>query len=211
MYKVVVADDHAVVRTGLQLIFKMGSNLEVYREVENGIKLLEVLQEEAFDAAVIDLNMPGKDSLDLIQEVRKNYPQLPIVIYTMNADEQLSLRLFKIGVMGYIHKEAQPTDLVQAVEMAIKGRKYLTPEQKEWFATQMLKGETEALPHERLTDREYQILCLLAAGSSNADIAIKLCISKNTISNHRNNILKKLNLVNNAELTRYAIKQQLIN
>lgn len=211
MYKVIVADDHAVVRTGLQLIFKMGSNLEVYREVENGIKLLEVLQEEAFDAAVIDLNMPGKDSLDLIQEVRKNYPQLPIVIYTMNADEQLSLRLFKIGVMGYIHKEAQPTDLVQAVEMAIKGRKYLTPEQKEWFATQMLKGETEALPHERLTDREYQILCLLAAGSSNADIAIKLCISKNTISNHRNNILKKLNLVNNAELTRYAIKQQLIN
>lgn len=211
MKQIIIADDHAVVRTGLNLIFQLDGNLDVADEVQNGQELLDCLSNRKYDTAIIDLNMPGKDSLDLVAEVRKRFPHLPIVIYSMNTDEQLALRLFKMGVKAYINKEESQNEILNAVKQVVGGNRYLTQAQKNLFAERMIKGENGSLPQEKLTDREYQILRLVAAGCSKTEIAEKLSISKNTISNHRNNILKKLNVANNAELTRFAIQHQLVN
>ncbi len=211
MYNIIVADDHAVVRTGLQLIFQDFKELQSLDEVSNGDALLQRLQEQEYDCAIVDLNMPGKDSLDLVREIIGLKPAIAIVIYSMNTDEQLSFRLFKMGVRAYINKEEDPQELLEAVKIVLKGEKYLTAQQRTTFANQLLLGDTADNLNEKLTDREYQIACLLAEGKSKTEIAEKLQISKNTISNHRNNVLKKLNLANNAELTRFAIQHNLIS
>lgn len=210
MIKVVVADDHAVVRTGLQLFFQASGKIKIDSEASNGNELLEMLKTKNFDVAVIDLNMPGKDSLDLIGEIRNSYPKLPIVILTMNADDQLIMRLFKMGINAFINKEESPDEIQKAIIIAAQGQKYISPQQKNLFANQFLTGDEEA-SHQKLTDREYQIMLLLTSGLSHSEISQKLAISKNTLSNHRNHILKKIGVSNIAELTKYVIKKQLIS
>jgi DNA-binding NarL/FixJ family response regulator len=209
MIKVVVTDDHAVVRTGLHLIFRE-EDIQIKGEASNGDELLEILKGETFDVAVIDINMPGKDSLDLVRELRKSYPELPLIVFTMSKDEQLALRFFKNGIHAYINKEEDPIEIVNAVKASKKSEIYLTNQQKNLFASRLISNDPDSSMHKRLTDREYQILSHLASGKSKNEIAQKLNISKHTISNHRNNILKKLNLSNIAELTRYALQHQII-
>lgn len=210
MISVVVADDHAVVRAGLQLIFLDNEGIKIKAEANNGDALLQILKNEVFDAAIVDVNMPGISSLELIGQIKVNYPQLPIVIFTMRQDEMLAVRMFKIGALAYINKEEDPQELINALKCVVKNKRYLTKRQEFFFANQFITGDEEIGNHDSLTHREYQIMCLLAKGIKKKDIAMKLDISKNTISNHRNNILKKLSLSNNAELTRYALAHQII-
>ncbi len=210
MISVIVADDHAVVRTGLQLIFMGTNSICVKDEAVDSIGLLRKLKDNTFDVAILDVNMPGMDSIELLAVIKKMYPKLPIVIFSMNKDEQLASRMFKHGVMAYINKEEDPTELINAVQSAANYKKYLTQSQKFFFANQFISGESEKADHESLTDREYQVLGLLASGISKSEIASKLSITKNTLSNHRNNILKKLNLSNNVELTKYALLNKII-
>ncbi len=210
MISVIVADDHAVVRTGLQLIFMNTNDISVKDEARDGIELLEKLTQGKFDVAILDVNMPGLSSIELLQQVKKLCPDLPIVIFSMNKEEQLASRMLKNGVMAYIYKEEDPLELVAAVKSAASHHKYLTQSQKYFYATQFLTEDSEKSNLESLTDREYQVLSLLASGISKTDIAQKLSISKNTLSNHRNNILKKLSLANNAELTKYALVNKII-
>ncbi len=210
MISVIVADDHAVVRTGLQLIFMSTTDISVKEEARDGIELLQKLTNGKFDVVILDVNMPGLSSIELLQQIKSLCPDLPIVIFSMNKDEQLASRMLKNGVMAYINKEEDPSELVAAVKSAVNNKKYLTQSQKYFFATQFITEESERNNLESLTDREYQVLSLLASGLSKSDIAIKLSISKNTLSNHRNNILKKLNLANNAELTKYALLNKVI-
>ncbi len=210
MISVIVADDHAVVRTGLQLIFMNTTDISVKEEARDGIELLQKLTNGKFDVAILDVNMPGLCSIELLQQIKSLCPDLPIVIFSMNKDEQLASRMLKNGVMAYINKEEDPSELVAAVKSAVNNKKYLTQSQKYFFATQFITEESERNNLESLTDREYLVLSLLASGLSKSDIAIKLSISKNTLSNHRNNILKKLNLANNAELTKYALLNKVI-
>jgi len=211
MIEVIIADDHAVVRTGLKLFFQGHQKIQISAEAQNGNTLLEMLSSKNFSVAVIDLNMPGKDSLDLINCISAMFPKLPIVILTMNTDKQLTLRLLKLGVYAFINKEESPEIIEQAILSAANYEKFLTYDQKSLFANQLISGEAIDAPHLILTDREYQIMCLMATGKSNSEISVKLTISKNTLSNHRNNILKKLRLCNNAELTKYAIDKHLIH
>ena len=210
MISVIVADDHAVVRTGLQLIFMNTNDISVKDEARDGIELLQKLTQDKFDVAILDVNMPGLSSIELLQQVKKLCPDLPIVIFSMNKEEQLASRMLKNGVMAYINKEEDPLELVAAVKSAASHHKYLTQSQKYFYATQFLTEDSEKSNLESLTDREYQVLSLLASGISKTDIAHKLSISKNTLSNHRNNILKKLSLANNAELTKYALVNKII-
>lgn len=211
MINVIVADDHAVVRTGLQLFFQDNAHISIKEEAKNGNELLERLKHNAFDVAIVDLNMPGIDSLDLISQLAEKHPKLPLVILSMNTDDQLISRLFKLGVSAFISKEESPTEIEKALLKASQNQKYLTPYQEKLFANQFIQGTESDLPHTKLTDREYQIMCMLSSGKTNTCIADKLRISKNTISNHRNHILKKLSMHNNAELTKYAIQYSLIN
>lgn len=210
MISVAVADDHAVVRTGLQLIFQGFGHIHLRAEASNGLELLDVLGRVAVDVAVVDVNMPGLSSIDLIVALKEAYPNLPIVVFTMNRDVQLAVRMFKNGVLAYINKEENPVELVQAIQCVVQHRRYLTKHQELLFANLFVGGQSNCIEHDSLTDREYQILCFLASGKSNTEIAEKLSISKNTLSNHRNNILRKLSLSNNVELTKYAIVHQLI-
>lgn len=210
MIKVVVADDHAVVRTGLQLIFNE-EDIDISGAASNGNELLNLLKEKQFDVAVVDINMPGNDSLHLILEVGKRHPKLPIVIFTMSKDEQLIFRMLQNGVKACINKEEDLKEIIQAVKNASKNEMYLTSWQKSLFAEKFISGIDSQQPHHRLTDREYQVMCLMAEGKTKDEIARKLDISKNTLSNHRNNILKKMHLSNIAELTKYALQNQLIS
>ncbi len=210
MISVIVADDHAVVRTGLQLIFMNTNDISVKDEARDGIELLQKLTQYKFDVAILDVNMPGLSSIELLQQVKKLCPDLPIVIFSMNKEEQFASRMLKNGVMAYINKEEDPLELIAAVKSAASYHKYLTQSQKYFYATQFLTEDSEKSNLESLTDREYQVLSLLASGISKTDIAQKLSISKNTLSNHRNNILKKLSLANNAELTKYALVNKII-
>ncbi len=210
MISVIVADDHAVVRTGLQLIFMGTNDVCVKEEASDSIELLQKLQINTYDVAILDVNMPGMDSIELLLHVKQLYPNLPVVIFSMNKDEQLASRMFKNGVMAYINKEEDPAEIINAVKTAANNKKYLTQSQKFFFANQFISGESEKSEQESLTDREYQVLGLLASGISKSEISTKLSITKNTLSNHRNNILKKLNLSNNAELTKYALLNKII-
>ncbi|GAF04611.1 response regulator [Saccharicrinis fermentans] len=210
MISVIIADDHAVVRTGLHFIFQDCTGIAVKAEADSGDKLLSILQNNTFDAAIVDMNMPGISSLDLIARLRDDYPKLPVVVFTMNADDKWAVRSFKSGALAYINKEENPDELIRAVKSVVKYKRYLTPRQESLFANRFIVGVDGVVDHEGLTDREYQVMCMLADGMTKTDIAHKLQISKNTISNHRNNILKKLNLANNVALTKYALSHQII-
>ena len=210
MISALIADDHAVVRTGLQLIFNDSADIHVKAEADNGNDVLTLVKEDVFDVAVVDVNMPGLSSLELMAGIKAVRPKLPIVIFTMNSDEQLAARMFKNGALAYINKEENPEELVRAIKHVVDNKRYLTKRQEYFFANQFIMGEEGKGDLESLTDREYQIMCLLAEGVSNTNVAQKLDISKNTISNHRNNILRKLNLANNVELTKFALHHQLI-
>jgi DNA-binding NarL/FixJ family response regulator len=210
MISVVIADDHAVVRTGLQLIFQESSDIIVKSEADNGSQLLSLLNEACFDVAIVDVSMPGINSIDLVAAIKAHSSHLPVVIFTMNTDEQLAARMFKHGAMAYINKEEDPQELIKAVKSAANRKRYLTRRQEYFFANQFIMGDGQTTDLEKLTDREYQIMRLLASGKSKGEISIELAISKNTLSNHRNNILKKLNLTNNVELTKYALLHNII-
>jgi DNA-binding NarL/FixJ family response regulator len=210
MVSVIVADDHAVVRTGLQIIFQDELDIRIDGEAENGVELLEKLKARRFDIAILDVNMPGIHSIDLVVELKRLYPEMQLIVFTMNTNESLAARMLKNGALAYINKEENPDELVKAVKFASRKKRYLTPRQEVYFAERFFGGNASASDLESLTDREYQILCLLASGKSKTEISDKLLISKNTLSNHRNNILRKLSLANNVELTKFAIQNNLV-
>jgi two-component system, NarL family, invasion response regulator UvrY len=207
--KIIVADDHAVVRTGLQLIIGSTPGLTIAGEASNAGELLATLEVEEYDVVVLDMSMPGLDSLEALKEIKFRYPQLPVVIFTMNPDDQYAARMFSNGASAFINKELSPDILVQAIQAAYKGKRYFTPTQAGLFADQ-LAARSRGGQHQELTDRELQVLRLIAQGKTKDEMAKVLDISKNTISNHRVNILRKLNLHNTAEITRYALENKMI-
>lgn len=212
MYKIIMADDHAVVSTGLQLILNQTIDLRLVEQVKNGTDLLNKLQQEIYDIVILDISMPGKDALDVLKEIKNNWPHIPVAIFTMNPDESFSNRMFTNGAAAYINKETYPDQIIKILRMVARGEVYKTPAQKELLNEFMTNHANEnKKEHELLTDREYQVLHLLALGVKKDDIANSLSVSKNTVSNHRNNILKKLSLSGNSELTRYAIQNGIIS
>jgi two-component system, NarL family, invasion response regulator UvrY len=209
--RIIIADDHAVVRAGLQLILDGTEDLAICDEATTGQELIEKLKKSIYDLVILDISMPGKDTLDTLIEIKNRWEKLPVVIFSMNPDEVYSIRMLKNGASAYINKEINPNHIIEILRTVLCGKKYFSPYQMELMIDMVGdKDKKDIKPHESLTDREFQIMIMIVSGIRKTDIAIKLMISKNTIGNHRNNILKKLNLSSNSELVRYAIQHQLV-
>ena len=214
MTRILMADDHAVVCTGVGLILDATGSFMLVDEVRNGDDLLSRLKAnpDVCDIIILDISMPGREAIDVLREIKLLHPALPVVIFTMNPEEPYALRFFKQGASAYLKKDCHPDEIVGVLKTVASGRRYLSPRQVEMMAEYINEvSETKKNTFEELTDRELQVLHLLATGKMKGEIADKLAVSKHTISNHRNNILKKLHLRNNSELTRYAIQNGLIS
>jgi two-component system invasion response regulator UvrY len=210
---IIIADDHAVVRTGLQLILDETHDLAITGEARNGQELLDKLTVGHYDLVILDISMPGKDALDTLLEIKVRWPSLPVVIFSMNPDEVFAIRMLSNGASAYINKETKPRQIIEILRTVLLGRKYYSPLHAELMAgmvTDNAHRPGTMLPHTALTDREFQVFSLLAMGIRKSEIAGKLSITKNTLSNHRNNIMKKMCISTNSELTRYAIQHGII-
>jgi DNA-binding NarL/FixJ family response regulator len=209
--RIIVADDHSVVRTGLQLILDETSDLSITGEACDGEELLDKLSTGEYDLVILDISMPGKNGLDVLKEIKENWPHLPVVIFTMNPDEIYAIRMIRNGVSAYVNKETKNQQIIEVLRTVSGGKKYFFPHQAEMLANIVASpGKDNLALHELLSDREFQIFMMMASGLKKSEIANKLIISKNTIGNHRNNILKKMNMTMNSELTKYAIQHGII-
>lgn len=210
MTKIVIADDHAVVRTGIQLILEDMDRMELVAECETGHELIEFLKKETVDLVLLDIHMPGSDAVQITQQIKKKYPNILVVIFTMNDDKYHMVKMFQTGANAFVSKQCSSNEIVDIINHVIKKKRYITSSQATQLADLMVDQTYGDRTPNILTPREFQVLMLIASGVEYSDIAFKLNVSKNTISNHRNHILKKLQLKNNSDITRYAYQSGLL-
>jgi DNA-binding NarL/FixJ family response regulator len=207
--KIIIADDHAIVREGLKQIVTEEKDMLVRGEAEDAASLMELLRKETWSLVILDINMPGKSGLEALKEIKQFYPELPVLILSMFSEDQYGLRAIKAGASGYLKKVSAPTELVVAIRKIVSGRKYINNSLAEKLA-ENLGNEKNNFLHNKLSDREYQIMCNIALGKSADEIAEELSLSINTIYTYRNRIFEKMSMKSNVELTQYAIQNKLI-
>ena len=210
MIKVVVVDDHAVVREGLKRIIAENDGMMVSGEAADGFEAMQVIKKEHCDVVLLDITMPNKSGLDVLKELHAESPRLPVLVLSMHPEDQYALRVLRAGAAGYVTKESAPAKLVQAIRIVVRGGRYVSPTLAEKLVYD-LGTQTDKAPHEILSDREYQVLCMIGSGRTVTQIAEELALSVKTISTYRVRILEKLKMNNNAEMTRYAIKEGLVD
>jgi two-component system, NarL family, invasion response regulator UvrY len=208
MIKVLIADDHEIVRRGLADIFDEEPGMETSGEACNAEEVLPLLQEVAVDVVLLDINMPGRSGIEILKDLKSIYPRLHIIVLSMHPVEQYALRAIKAGADGYLTKETAPYKIVEAVRTVYAGKKYITPEVAEQLA-QSLIGDWVELPHKKLSDREYEIMLLIAEGKTPKEISGKIHISTKTVSTYRNRIFTKMSLHSSADLVRYVVAHEL--
>ncbi len=208
--KVLLADDHSLVRAGLRRIVEDSGHMEVVAEAADGREALSRAREAAPDVAVIDISMPDMDGLEVIRRLNHEMPALPILVLTMHSEQQYVVRAIEAGAMGYVTKQSAPEKLVEAICKVNAGSRYLTEEAAEALAVQVARGKKGASALDSLSTRELQVLRRLALGHTNREIASAYNISIKTVDTYRFRLLKKLNLRNNAELSRFAIQNKLV-
>ena len=210
MIRVLLADDHSIVRAGLRRIVEESGDMEVIAEAADGRETIRLVRETTPDVAVIDISMPGLDGLEVVSQLRGNWPDLPILILTMHEESQYVVRAIQAGAMGYMTKQSAPEQLLNAIRKINDGGRYLTDEAAEILALRIAKGTREQTPLDSLSMRELQVLRRLAMGHTNREIANAYSISIKTVDTYRSRLLKKLDLRNNAELSRFAMQNRLI-
>lgn len=210
MIRILLADDHSVVRAGLRRIIEEGGDMVVVAEAADGRETIRLAHETLPDVAVVDISMPGLDGLEAISELHSYYPKLPILILTMHEEEQYVAEAIRAGAMGYVTKQSPPEHVLKGIRKVYAGRRYLTEEATELLALHMARGARGRSPVDCLTKRELQVLRRLALGQTNREIAESYYISVKTVDTYRLRLLKKLNLRNNAELSRFAIQNKLV-
>jgi DNA-binding NarL/FixJ family response regulator len=210
MIRAIIADDHAVVRRGVRQILDAEHDMTVVAEAGSASELLDMARKGPVDIVVVDVTMPGRSGIDALKQLRQEAPRLPVLVLSMHPEDQYAVRALKAGAGGYLTKESAPEELVKAVRRVMTGRRYVSASLAERLATDLLADEDGPL-HERLSDRECQILCLLASGKHRRQIAEDLALSVKTVSNYRQRILEKTGMKTNAELTRYAVANRLVN
>jgi len=211
MIRVVLADDHAVVRRGVRQILADAGDIEVIGEAKDYGELAQLLRDQACDVLVLDISMPGKNGIEILKSMRERLPKMHVLILSMFPEDQYALRALKAGAAGYVSKEAAPEKLVDAIRLAVRGKKYITPEVAQALAAQLNGRETPENPHEALSDREYETLRLIASGKKLSEIAEAMSLSPKTVSVYRARLLEKMKLRTNAELTHYAVKHGLVD
>ncbi len=210
MLKIIIADDHAIVRSGLRHIVLEEYGDAQVSEAGDSNEVLRLVRAETFDVVVLDITMPSRDGLEVLKELRRDFPKLPVLILSMHPEERFAVRALKSGASGYLTKNTAPDELCEALRKVLRGGKYVSPALAELLADSIGQVE-EQTSAERLSDREYQVLRLIASGKTIGEIAEQLSLSVNTISTYRTRILEKMNIKTNAELTRYAIEHGLVD
>jgi DNA-binding NarL/FixJ family response regulator len=210
MIRILVADDHAIVRQGLKQIVADIPDMVVAGEASNGQEALDKALKDDYDMVLLDLTMPVRSGLDVLKEIKNQKPELPVVILSMHPEEQYAVRTIKAGASGYLTKESAPEELIAAIRKVSDGGKYVTSSLAEKLASILGTG-VEKLLHQALSDREYQVMCMLASGKTAQQIAQELLLSVNTINTYRSRVLMKMKVKNNSELTRYAIQNGLVS
>jgi DNA-binding NarL/FixJ family response regulator len=207
--KILIADDHAVVRKGICHIISETANMIVAGEAANGYEVNEKIESEEFDVVLLDIALPGKNGIETLKEIKRKKPKLPVLILSMYPEDQYALRAIKAGASGYLTKESAPEELIEALKKVIRGGKYISPTFTEELFTEISSNHQGPL-HNKLSDRELEVLCLLARGKPIKQIAHDLNLSAKTISTYRTRIMQKMAMKNNAELIRYAFEHGLV-
>ena len=208
--RILIVDDHEVVREGVKRIFSQEPGTAVFAEAGAAPDALNFVREQDWDVVVLDISLGGRDGLELLKELKQIRPKLPVVILSMHSEEQYARRAFKAGAAGYVTKDSSRAELAEAVNKVAAGGKYVTPALAEKLIVH-LAGGSERLPHETLSDREFEVMRLIASGKALTEIAAMLSLSDKTISTYRARVLEKMGLRNNAELIRYAIQNKLVD
>jgi DNA-binding NarL/FixJ family response regulator len=209
MLKILIADDHPVFRRGLSQIIAETTDMVVAGEAGDGTEALQKARSGEYDVLLLDITMPGENGVEVLRQLKVDRPGMPVLILTMHPEEQYAIRTLRAGAAGYLTKESAPDELVSAIRKVSTGGKYISNSLAEKLASIIQKTGRE-LPHETLSDREYQILCLIASGKTVTGIAEELSLSVNTVGTYRARILDKMRMNNNAELTHYAVKNGLV-
>jgi DNA-binding NarL/FixJ family response regulator len=207
--RILIADDHEVVREGLkQIVRKMNPFVDI-DEASSGTDALALLEKNSYDLTIMDISMPGKSGLDVLQTLKDRNKKVPVLILSIHAEEQYAVRALKSGASGYLSKSSVYRELATAIDTILSGGKYISPSLAAHLLSETAEGGNR-MPHERLSSREFQVMCMLARGKSVNEIAADLFLSNKTVSTHRMRIMTKMGMTKNAELTNYALKNNLI-
>ena len=208
--KILIADDQIIIREGLKQILSRLPEVESVDEAANGQEVMRKVSKKKYDIIVLDISMPGQSGLEVLKELRQKRPNTAVLVLSIHPEENYAVRVLKAGAAGYINKSSASDELVQAIRTVVAGGKYITPKTAEKLVKE-IKFDTVKSRHEKLSDREYQVMCMIASGKTVKEISEYLCLSIKTISTYRARILEKMKMKNNSELTFYAIKHELIS
>ena len=209
MIKVIITDDHPIVRQGIKQVLEDCSDIKVMDEAREGNELIKKIIENDYDVILLDISLPGRNGLDLLKEIKSLKPNLYVLMLSMHPEEQYAIRALKLGASGYLTKSSITDELISAIRKAAQGKKYITPSLAEKLAFNIDIDSDKPL-HFSLSDRELEVMCLLAQGKTLSEIANELSLSSKTISTYRERILEKMGIKNTAEIIRYAIKNNLV-
>lgn len=209
MKKILIADDHKILRDGLKRILSDSDNFRVAGEAGSSREVLKKVRKESYDVLLLDISMPGISGMDIIKDVKECRPECAILILSTFPEEQYSMRALRAGASGYLTKESATDCLIEAINKVASGNRYLSPFMLERLAFDF-DGDKNLIGHEKLSDREYQVMCMIASGKAVSKIADELSLSVKTISTNRSRLMKKMNMKTNAEVTHYAIKNGLV-
>ena len=210
MIKILIVDDHAIVREGLNRIIQSEQDMHVAGMAKDGSEVIRLMLENEVDIVVLDISMPGKSGLDLIKDLKQVQPLVKILMLSMYPEERFAMRSIKAGASGYLTKEMAPEEIVNAIRTIHSGRKYITSALADMIAEE-LQNPSEKVPHELLSDREFEVLCMLAVGKPVVEIAVVLSLSESTVSTYRMRILQKMSLKTNSDLIHYGIEHGLVD
>jgi DNA-binding NarL/FixJ family response regulator len=207
--RILIADDHPIVREGFKQVLSETKDMVVADEAGNGQEVMSLVRNNTYDVILLDISMPGRNGLEILKELRSSYPKLAVLIVSIYPEEQYAVRAFRAGASGYLTKASAPHELIAAIRKISKGGRYISSSLAEKL-TYYLDIDTAKPPHELLSDREYQVMLLIASGKTVTEIGRELCLSVKTISTYRSHILEKMKMKNNAEITLYAVQNHLV-
>ena len=207
--RIVIADDHPVVRRGLRAIVEDALRPADVHEAGNAAELLTLVRKRDPDVVLLDIAMPGRSGLEALKELRREHPKIPMLVLSIHSADEFAVRSIKAGASGYLTKDSAPEELIDAIRTVVAGRRYLTPSVAERLAS-AVESDVKGAPHEMLSDREFHVLRMLAAGKTNGEVAGELALSVKTISTYRTRTLRKMGMRTNAELAQYAVRHGLV-
>ena len=210
MIKLMVADDHKIVREGLREIINKTSDIQVIDEARNGSELLSKVIKNEYDVILLDISMPGRSGLDILKQLKKEKPHIQVLILSMYSEEEFAVRAMKTGAAGYLVKDTASKDLIDAIRKVSMGLKFVTPSLAEKLALE-IEMDYETPIHAKLSNREYEVMRMISTGKKNKEIAEEISVSPKTVSSYKRRILDKMKMKTNAQLTEYAIRNGLIN